>query len=199
VKSKHNPWAWKNGEVDVRRAVLVEAKLSAEPVGAIILHNKTIFVATTDITWTNAGKVSKVSSWQLAIIDQDALGSMSDGGIPTEISTRSNEVTCLIKLKWFSLLKPLNFGILRLDETWLSKSYVRKYFATKHKGNAMGYVLLFFLDRRSDKFHVDLYKCSQRMAEERQYAWPPSILDATKKVLGRMQPASLTGSTNKHN
>jgi len=38
-----------------------------------------------------------------------------------------------------------------------------------------------------------------RMAEERQYACPSSILDATEKVSEQMQLASLTGSMNKHN
>ena len=38
-----------------------------------------------------------------------------------------------------------------------------------------------------------------RIAEKTQYAWPPSVLDATGKEPGRVQPVSLTRSTNKHN
>jgi len=37
------------------------------------------------------------------------------------------------------------------------------------------------------------------MAKERQYARPPSMLDATEKVPRRMQPASLSGTMNNHN
>jgi len=37
------------------------------------------------------------------------------------------------------------------------------------------------------------------MAEERQYAWHLSIVNAAMKVPGQIQPASCTGSLNKHN
>jgi len=40
----------------------VEAQLYVEPMGAIMLHNKTILLVATDVTGTNVGKVNKVSS-----------------------------------------------------------------------------------------------------------------------------------------
>jgi len=156
MKSKDDPWAWKNREIDVRRNVLVEALW-----GAIMHHNKTIFIVTTNVTWTKAGKVSKVRSWKLAIIDKDPLGLMSNSKIPAKNSIRTYELTCFIQLKWFSPTKATEF-LAFLD--WM-KLYRQGHMSensslSKHKGSSMGYVL-FFLDAQSDKFHPDLYKCSQ--------------------------------------
>jgi len=70
MESKHNFWTQKDGEIYLCKNVLIKVELSTEPVGAMVLYNKSILVTAADITQTNASKISKkpaCDSWPLSV------------------------------------------------------------------------------------------------------------------------------------
>ena len=48
-------------EVQISRNILIETKLSTEPVGTIVFHNEVVFTTVSNKTRTNTDKVGEVS------------------------------------------------------------------------------------------------------------------------------------------